>query len=122
MEIPRRASISATSCGVETIKAPGRINKFREPGYRKGNKKVISEGRRACINLIVANFGIWLFVHHQCQAAYPQQEYQDLPNQLPLSFSQEHSLPVSIHQSITHRWKIWDVSFIGNLRESMVVI
>ena len=31
--------------------------------------------------------------HHQCLEAYQQQEHQDFPKLLPLSSSQEHSLP-----------------------------
>jgi len=30
-----------------------------------------------------ADFESWLVVHRQCQGAYPPQECQDFPNQLP---------------------------------------
>jgi hypothetical protein len=42
---------------------------------------------------IIEAFVTLLVEHHQCLEAYQQQEYQDFPKQLPLSSSQEHSLP-----------------------------
>lgn len=43
--------------------------------------------------LIIAASVTQLSEYHQCQGAYPQQEYQELPTQLPLSISQVHSTP-----------------------------
>lgn len=115
---PLRTSIKATSWGVETINAPAG-NKWKKflnfNSVDKSNKDLevqagtISSDAKASLReienyekpwktsetivrqyLITATSVKQLSGYHQCQGAYPPQEYQDCPTQLPLSFSQEH--------------------------------